>query len=420
MKKTISILITLALIAVLVYTGKCIAAKGSAPAEYITVAEPAESPGKEDVMEEDSRPIPAAELMNDYLSVLRGYKVGIMCNHTAMVGDTHLVDTLLSHGIDIGLIIAPEHGFRGDADAGEHVKTYTDPATGIKVLSAYGSTRIPDPKEIAAVDVMLFDIQDVGLRFYTYLSSMHYLIESCAEAGVPLIILDRPNPNGMYVDGPTLDMKHKSFIGMHPIPVVHGMTLGELALFLYGEGAFREGLDYDFRVIPCKNYTRSTRYELPVKPSPNLPNMRSVYLYPSICFFEPTPVSLGRGTAFPFQVYGHPDMKGYDFTFTPGPREGAKDPLLNGRLCYGVDLRTWPSDDEVIAGGVDLSYVIDAYNALGRPANFFNNALERLAGVDYVREMIVAGCTADEIRAMWAEDVELFKEQRKPYLLYED
>lgn len=370
----------------------------------------------------EAQPVPGAERTGLYFPDLEGKKVGIMCNHTALVDGVHLVDTLLASGADVRLVFAPEHGFRGDADAGEHVKTYKDAKTGINVLSAYGSSRVPDPKEVAKVDVMLFDIQDVGLRFYTYLSSMHYLMESCAEAGVPLIILDRPNPNGMYVDGPILKQKHRSFIGMHHIPVVHGMTLGELAGMINGEGWLRDGLKCDVTVVPCSGYTHSTRYELPVKPSPNLPNQRSIYLYPSTCFFEATIVSLGRGTDFPFQVYGHPDMKdkGYTFSFTPEPREGAKDPLLKGKICYGVDLRTEPSDMEVISRGVDLSYIIDVYNALGRRDKFFNNALERLAGVDYVRQMIENGHTAWEIKARWADDVKEFKKQRKPYLIYEE
>ncbi|MCD8102872.1 MAG: DUF1343 domain-containing protein [Alistipes sp.] len=369
-----------------------------------------------------AQPVPGAERTDLYFDGLRGRKVGIMCNHTALVGGVHLVDTLLAAGIDVAVVFAPEHGFRGDADAGEHVKSYTDARTGINVISAYGSSRKPAPAEVARVDVMLFDIQDVGLRFYTYLSSMHYVMESCSEAGVPLIVLDRPNPNGMYVDGPVLDPKHRSFIGMHPIPVVHGMTLGELAGMINGEGWLPGGAQCNLTVVPCAGYTRSTRYELPVKPSPNLPNMRSVYLYPSICFFEATPVSLGRGTDFPFQVYGHPDMKdkGYTFSFTPSPREGAREPLLDGRECYGADLRTEPDNGRVIARGVDLSYVIDAYNALARPARFFNNAFERLAGVDYVRQMIENGHTAWEIKARWADDVRDFKQQRKPYLIYED
>ncbi|MCD8071926.1 MAG: DUF1343 domain-containing protein [Alistipes sp.] len=413
-QRLISLLAVIAAIVALFYAGTTI---GTRPA-----AEPAgDMPSNvQEVIPAPPIPSPAANSTHSYFPLLGGKKVGVMCNHTALVGDIHLVDTLLASGIEVGVVFAPEHGFRGDADAGEHVKSYKDPKTGIDVISAYGSSRKPDPGVVAGMDVMIFDIQDVGLRFYTYLSSMHYLMESCAEAGVPLVVLDRPNPNGMYVDGPILDPKHRSFIGMHPIPVVHGMTLGELARMINGEGWLGHGLQCDLTVIPCENYSRSSLYELPVKPSPNLPNMRSVYLYPSICFFEATPVSLGRGTDFPFQVYGHPDMEGYPFRFTPEPRDGAKEPLLKGRVCYGVDLRTVPSDREVIAGGVNLAYVIDAYNALGLGNKFFNNAFKRLTGVDYVREMIMGGSTAEEIKAVWQEDVEKFKRQREPYLIYEE
>ncbi|MCC8034694.1 MAG: DUF1343 domain-containing protein [Rikenellaceae bacterium] len=413
-KRIISLLAVIVAIIALFYAGTTIGQRSAPENGAVDI------PHREVVPIVAHHPVPGAVTTESYLPLLEGKKVGIMCNHTALVGKIHLVDTLLASGVNVTVVFAPEHGFRGDADAGEHVKSYIDPTTGINVISAYGSTRKPDPKEIAGTDVMVFDIQDVGLRFYTYLSSMHYLMESCAEAGVPLIVLDRPNPNGMYVDGPILDPKHRSFIGMHPIPVVHGMTLGELARMINGEGWLADGLQCDLTVIPCADYTRSSYYELPVKPSPNLPNMRSVYLYPSICFFEATPVSLGRGTDFPFQVYGHPDMKGYDFEFTPRPREGAKDPLLNGRVCYGVDLRTAPSDSVVIACGIDLSYIIDAYNALGRSEKFFNNAFERLTGVDYVRRMIIGGSTAAEIKAVWAGDVEMFKRQRKPYLIYDE
>ncbi len=360
-----------------------------------------------------------AEQTGRYLPLLEGRRVGIMTNHTGTVGRTHLVDTLRSLGVDIRVVFAPEHGFRGQADAGESVASYRDRKTGIDVVSVYGSTKRPPDSVMQRLDVLLFDIQDVGLRYYTYLSSMHYLMEACAANGKRLIVLDRPNPNGFYVDGPVLEAKHRSFVGMHPIPVVHGMTLGELARMIDGEGWLRDGLRCKLTVIPCRGYTHRSRYRLPTAPSPNLPNMRAVYLYPSLCFFEGTPVSLGRGTDFPFQAYGHPELQG-DFSFTPRSNAGAKNPPLKDRLCHGVDLRTAPSDERIWERGVDLGYVIDCYRQLNLGEKFFTPMFDRLTGTDYVRQMILQGAGADRIKARWADDVERFKQTRKPYLLYEE
>lgn len=360
-----------------------------------------------------------AEQTGRYLPLLEGRRVGIMTNHTGTVGRTHLVDTLRSLGVDIRVVFAPEHGFRGQADAGESVASYRDQKTGIDVVSVYGSTKRPPDSIMQRLDVLLFDIQDVGLRYYTYLSSMHYLMEACAANGKRLIVLDRPNPNGFYVDGPVLEAKHRSFVGMHPIPVVHGMTLGELARMIDGEGWLRDGLRCKLTVIPCRGYTHRSRYRLPTAPSPNLPNMRAVYLYPSLCFFEGTPVSLGRGTDFPFQAYGHPELQG-DFSFTPRSNAGAKNPPLKDKLCHGVDLRTAPSDERIWERGVDLGYVIDCYRQLNLGEKFFTPMFDRLTGTDYVRQMILQGAGADRIKARWADDVERFKQTRKPYLLYEE
>ena len=360
-----------------------------------------------------------AEQTGRYLPLLEGRRVGIMTNHTGTVGRTHLVDTLRSLGVDIRVVFAPEHGFRGQADAGESVASYRDRKTGIDVVSVYGSTKRPPDSIMQRLDVLLFDIQDVGLRYYTYLSSMHYLMEACAANGKQLIVLDRPNPNGFYVDGPVLEAKHRSFVGMHPIPVVHGMTLGELARMIDGEGWLRDGLRCKLTVIPCRGYTHRSRYRLPTAPSPNLPNMRAVYLYPSLCFFEGTPVSLGRGTDFPFQAYGHPELQG-DFSFTPRSNAGAKNPPLKDKLCHGVDLRTSPSDERIWERGVDLGYVIDCYRQLNLGEKFFTPMFDRLTGTDYVRQMILQGAGADRIKARWADDVERFKQTRKPYLLYEE
>ena len=360
-----------------------------------------------------------AEQTGRYLPLLEGRRVGIMTNHTGTVGRTHLVDTLRSLGVDIRVVFAPEHGFRGQADAGESVASYRDRKTGIDVVSVYGSTKRPPDSIMQRLDVLLFDIQDVGLRYYTYLSSMHYLMEACAANGKRLIVLDRPNPNGFYVDGPVLEAKHRSFVGMHPIPVVHGMTLGELARMIDGEGWLRDGLRCKLTVIPCRGYTHRSRYRLPTAPSPNLPNMRAVYLYPSLCFFEGTPISLGRGTDFPFQTYGHPKLQG-DFSFTPRSNAGAKNPPLKDKLCHGVDLRTAPSDERIWERGVDLGYVLDCYRQLNLGEKFFTPMFDRLIGTDYVRQMILQGAGADRIKARWADDVERFKQTRKPYLLYEE
>ena len=317
-------------------------------------------------------------------------------------------------------IFSPEHGFRGNADAGEHVSSSVDEKTGVPIRSLYdGDAGKPSKESMDLFDVMIIDIQDVGLRFYTYYITMAKLMDACAEYNKKMIVLDRPNPNGHYVDGPILDMKHKSGVGWLPIPVVHGMTLGELALMINGEGWLPESRVCDVAVIKCKNYTHQTLYQLPIAPSPNLPNMKSIYLYPSTCLFEATPVSLGRGTSFPFQVYGHPNMKGYSFSFTPRSIEGAKNPPQLNRVCYGVDLRN-VSDEEIFKNGFDLSYVIDAYKNLNLDDHFFRPFFEKLVGVDYIRKMIIEGKSAQEIKEMWQDDVTKFKKQRAPYLLYEE
>ncbi len=367
-----------------------------------------------------NRVIVGAEQTNVYLPLLKNKRIAIFSNHTGMIGNRHLLDVLLENKINVVAIFSPEHGFRGNADAGEHVSSSVDSKTGVPILSLYdGKLGRPSEESMRKFDLLIVDIQDVGLRFYTYYASMVRLMDACAEYNRKMLILDRPNPNGHYVDGPILDMKYKSSVGWLPIPIVHGMTLGELALMVNGERWLPASRICDITVIKCKNYTHQTMYELPVPPSPNLPNMKAVYLYPSTCYFEATPVSLGRGTQLPFQIYGHPNMLGYDYTFTPQSIPGAKNPPQLNRICHGVNLSEL-SNEEIWKKGVDLSYLIDAYRNLNMDDYFFRPFFELLTGRDYVRKMIKQGKNADEIKAMWKEDVEKFKIQRKPYLIYEE
>lgn len=355
---------------------------------------------------------------SEYMPLLKDKRVALFSNHTGMVGDKHTLDLMLDNGVDVVAIFSPEHGFRGTADAGEHVSSSVDPVTGIPIASLYdGKRRGPAPEVMEQIDVIVCDIQDVGLRYYTYYCTMWELMNAAKEYGKAFMVLDRPNPNGMYVDGPILDMKYASGVGRLPIPTVHGMTLGELALMINGEGWLKEGGEVELTVIPCDDYTHQTRYELPIAPSPNLRDMKAIYLYPATCYFEATPVSLGRGTDMPFLVYGHPDMKNRDFKFTPRSTAGAKNPPQKDRLCYGVDLRT-VSDEDAIANGVNLEYVIDAYNDLGLGDKFFTAFFEKLVGRGDIRKMIEDGMTADQIKATWADDIAKFKAQRRPYLLY--
>ncbi len=331
----------------------------------------------------------------------------------------HIVDALIEKGVDVKAIFSPEHGFRGNADAGEHVSSSVDEKTGVEILSLYEKgSRIPSKEKTDKFDVLVIDIQDVGLRYYTYYITMHHLMEACARDGKQVVILDRPNPNGFYVDGPVLDMKFKSGVGWLPITTVHGMTLGELALMINGEKWLENGT-CDLTVVPCLNYTHNTRYSLILPPSPNIKDMRAVYLYSSTCYFEGTVVSLGRGTQFPFETYGHPAMTGYSFSFVPRSIPGAKSPQFLDEECHGVDLRRKPLRD-IWAEKINLEYVIDAYRNLNMGDKFFgkNNFFELLAGVDWFRSMIWNGSSAAEISARWASDVENFRSRRAPYLLY--
>ena len=359
------------------------------------------------------------EQTDRYLPLLKGKRVALFCNQTARVGCQLLPDLLVAHHIKVACVLSPEHGFRGNADAGERVESGVDAATGIPIRSLYGGNdTVPLNRYLRdRADLLVVDIQDVGLRFYTYYITMLKLMNICAAERLPVIVLDRPNPNGFYVDGPILDMKHRSGVGALPIPVVHGMTLGELARMINGEGWLERKLRCRLTVIPCRNYTHSTRWQLPVAPSPNLPTMKAVYLYPSMCYFEGTVMSVGRGTDKPFLLYGHPKMKGGNCIFTPRSRSGAKCPPLLGLECHGVDLST-KADSAICSRGLDLSYLIDAYRRMDSGDRFFTPFFEKLIGVDYVRRMIEEDKDADEIKAMWKDDVEQFKRQRQPYLLY--
>ena len=365
----------------------------------------------------EARIVVGAEQVDKYLPQLEGKRVAVLANHTAMAGDVHLVDMLVAQGVNLVGIVSPEHGFRGTADAGEKVNSSVDSRTGVAIWSLYSAKgRNLTDEQLAAFDIMLVDMQDVGLRFYTYYITMLDVINRCADFSRKVIVLDRPNPNGMYVDGPILDMKYKSGVGALPIPVVHGLTMGEIALMAIGEGWAKSA---DVEVVRCKNYTHQSRYILPISPSPNLKSQHAIYLYPSTCLFEGTACSLGRGTDAPFEMYGHPQMEGCDYSFTPRSVAGAKNPPLKDVVCYGVDLREI-DDEKIIAEGFNLSYVIDAYNRTNLGEHFFTRFFEKLVGVDYIREMIMAGASAEQIAARWEDEVEQFKVLRRKYLLYKE
>ena len=363
-----------------------------------------------------------AEQMEIYLPKLEGKRVAVFANATSVVGGTNLVDTLVKKGIRIVKIFSPEHGFRGDADAGATVGNQQDPATGIPIVSLYGAKRKPDAADLADVDVLVYDIQDVGVRFYTYISSLQKYMEGAIENRRPLIILDRPDPNGSYVDGPVLDTAFRSFVGAQPIPVVYGMTIGEYAWMLLGEGWVKHDNSFQLLVIPCKNYTHKSRYTLPVKPSPNLPNMQSVWLYPSLCLFEGTAVSLGRGTTKPFQQWGAPALPKDLYSFTPQSMPGATKPPAMGEVCYGYDLSA--IDVAATTGDrMSLSWLIKAYTLYPDKDHFFNgngSGFDRLAGSAILRQQLRDGLTEAAIRKSWEPALGHFKTIRKKYLLYAD
>lgn len=355
-----------------------------------------------------------AEQLDLLLPKLQDKRVAFLVNHTAVIGRTHLVDSLQKRGVDIKKILSPEHGFRGNADAGETITDGVDTKTGLPLISLYGSNKKPTAEQLSDVDIIIFDIQDVGVRFFTYISSLHYLMEACAEQNKKLIVLDRPNPNASYVDGPVLDPALKSFVGMHPIPIVHGLTVGELAQMINGEGWLDGKRKCELEIIKLKNYTHQTSYTLPIKPSPNLPNQQSVLLYPSTCLFEGTVLSVGRGTQHPFEWIGHPDLKNQPFQFTPISIEGmAKKPPHENSVCFGVDLSKEKTGREI-----SLKYFIQLYKRFPDKEKFFIPYFDKLAGTKLLKEQIKKGMTEKQIKATWKKDLDMYKVMRKKYLIY--
>ena len=355
-----------------------------------------------------------------YLPLLKNKTIGIVTNQTGLLKDkTFLVDFLVKNSIQIKSIFAPEHGFRGDADAGEHVKNGVDTKTGIPIVSLYGLNKKPKPEQLRGIDIILFDIQDVGVRFYTYISTLTYVMEAAAENNIEVIVLDRPNPHDGYIDGPVLKNQWKSFVGMHQIPVVYGLTIGEYGKMVNGEKWLDKGIQAKYTLIPMQGYHKKQRYEISDKPSPNLPNDKSINLYPSLCFFEGTQVSVGRGTSLPFQIYGSPWTKNLPYQFIPKPSAGAKDPFLNGKLCYGQNLSEYPEDLRAL----NLDWLLKAYKDYKNPQQDFflkNLFFDKLAGSDELRKQIIAGKTAAEIKDSWKSDLENFQKIRAQYVIYED
>lgn len=361
-----------------------------------------------------------AERTEVYLPMLQGKAVGIIANQTSVIGQVHLVDTLLALGVKVERVFAPEHGFRGSAGAGEKVKDSKDPKTGLPIVSLYGSNYKPSQENLKGLDVVIFDIQDVGARFYTYISTMSYAMEACAEQGIPMIILDRPNPNGHFVDGPVLKKEFSSFVGLHEVPVAHGMTVGEYAQMVNSEGWLKAGVKCDLTVIEMENYSRLEFYKLPIAPSPNLPNQKAIYLYPSLCFFEGTLISEGRGTDKPFQQFGYPNMPNGNTSFTPKSIKGvAVSPKFDGKKCNGIDLSSSSEDSLRSIGKLNLKWLLAVYNSYPEKGKFFDTKFfDLLAGSTELREQIIAGKSEDEIRKSWETELLQFKMKRKKYLVY--
>lgn len=361
--------------------------------------------------------------MDEYLPLLKGKRVAVCGNHTSMVGNTHLVDTLLSRGVNVTTIFCPEHGFRGDAEAGANIQSSTDSKTGLPIVSLYGKNKKPQPEQVKGLDVIVFDIQDVGCRFYTYISTLHYVMEAAAENGVKVIILDRPNPNGYFVDGPVLEPEYRSFVGMHCVPVVHGMTIGEYGMMVNGEGWLDNGIKCNLTVVKMHDYDHTMRYALPVAPSPNLQTEAAVFLYPSLCFFEGTSLSLGRGTDHPFEMFGAPDLEAGDYHFTPQPIPGvSENPPLKGQDCRGYLLTPVATAHLHSTNCVNVEYLLLAYRNFPNQSKFFldNGFFNKLAGTDKLRKQIEAREEASAIYESWKPGIEAFKKVRAKYLFYPD
>ncbi len=365
---------------------------------------------------------PGAYYTESYLPLLEGKRVAVTGNHTSVIGKVHLVDTLISSGVEVVRVFSPEHGFRGEAAAGEYVDSGRDPVSGVEITSLYGTNRRPYPDQLSGIDIIVFDIQDVGVRFYTYLSTMSYVMEEAAALGIPMVILDRPNPLGFYTDGPILQKSHSSFVGLHPVPVVHGMTPGEFALMIRGEGWIENYQSSELTVIKAGNYSRSSRYELQRPPSPNLPNMKSVYLYPTLCFFEGTRISVGRGTEKPFQVYGHSRLPAskYSYSFIPESMPSAPNPPELGKQCNGRDLSLLNAGSLKQKNSIWLDIIIEAYQDYPDKDDFFNNFFDTLAGGPGLRSQIIRGYSAEEIKESWQQGLKEFEALRSEYLLYPD
>ncbi|MFC2086396.1 exo-beta-N-acetylmuramidase NamZ domain-containing protein [Bacteroidota bacterium] len=363
-----------------------------------------------------------ADQVEQYIHSLKNKKVAVVANQTSLIGKSHLVDTLISLGITVKKIFGPEHGFRGTKDAGEIFNNNIDLKTGMPVISLHGKHKKPQFEDLQDIDVIVFDIQDVGVRFYTYISTLQYVMEACAEQNIELLILDRPNPNGFYVDGPVLDTSYRSFLGLNPIPLVHGMTIGEMALMINGEGLLKNGIICNLKIIPCKNYNHNSKYILPVKPSPNLPTMASVYLYPSLGLFTGTHISMGRGTKHPFEIYGHPKLRNTDYSFIPVSIPGAsKYPKFENEECYGFHLGNKAALKILEEKQINLEWLISSYNDLNEQGiEFFNPYFPHHAGSEKLKEQIINGISIDEIRKSWEDDISKFKAIRKKYLLYKD
>jgi uncharacterized protein YbbC (DUF1343 family) len=363
---------------------------------------------------------PGAENMNAYLPLIQNKQIAIVGNQTSLVKSTHLLDTLTHLGVQVKMVFCPEHGFRGTGSAGEKIADDVDKKTGITVKSLYGNHKKPALNDLQDISIVLFDLQDVGARFYTYISTMHYVMQACAEKNIQMIILDRPNPNGYYIDGPVLQDSFASFVGMHKVPVVHGMTIGEYAQMINGENWLGNNLKCNLEVIKCIGYTHKSKYQLPVQPSPNLPNQQSIKLYPTLCFFEGTAISVGRGTSKPFQQYGHPLLLNSEITFVPKRVTGASNPPFENEVCFGFDLSNSNDIADTISEGIQLDIIINAYKNFPNKGLFFNSFFNKLAGNSMLQEQIKQGATAQQIKTSWQNDLLNFKVLRKKYLLYQD